>query len=534
MTRRARWLVALGLAALPACGRERVPTSATSGPTFVYLRGKDSPTADPAPATDGESALLITNVFDTLVQFKYGGFEVEPALATSWEVAPDRTSITFALREGVRFHDGTPCDGAAVALSFERQRDRTHALNFQDPDPAEKGLKAQYPYWGDLCGFVSRVTAVDAKTVRFEMSEPMPPFFLQVLAIFSNSIVSPAALAKGKGHVARHPVGTGAFRLASWAEGQEITLEANPDWWGGRPAIGRLVLKVATNPKGALLALENGQVHGIDMVDTHDVDRARANPALRLHEVSPGLSVCYLSLNNDVAPFDDVRVRRAAALAIDKARIVRSAYHGGAAPIATLVPPGMEGHLAIPDRKPDPKAARALLKEAGKEGVRVRLHYMGNPRPYVPDPDALATALREDLREAGFDVELKKEEWPAHLPLMQNGDHQMGILGWTPDVADADNYLYVLLDKEGARKPANNVSFYRSEAFHEKVAAARRSHDAAERRRLYEEAQRIAFDDVPLVPLVALPRRAVMAAKVAGFRLDPVSSPRFARVSIAP
>jgi peptide/nickel transport system substrate-binding protein len=243
VSRRARCWLALALAALPACGRERATTTPGAGPTFVYLRGKDSPTADPAPATDGESALLISNVFDTLVQFEYGGFDVEPALATSWDVAADKKSVTFTLREGVKFHDGTPCDGPAVALSFERQRDRTHPLNFQTEDAAHPGRKEPYPYWGDLCGFVSRVSAPDAKTVRFEMSEPMPPFFLQVLAIFSNSVVSPAALARGKGFVARNPVGTGAFRFVSWTEGQEITLEANPDWWGGKPAIGRLVLK---------------------------------------------------------------------------------------------------------------------------------------------------------------------------------------------------------------------------------------------------------------------------------------------------
>lgn len=520
MNRSAAGVLVLLASSLVSCGRERVVPTAGAGPTFVYARGKDSPTADPAVATDGESALLISNVFDGLVRFEYGGFDVEPALATSWEVAADKRSATFSLRPGVRFHDGTACDGPAVALSFERQRDVAHPFNFR---------KDRYPYWGDMFGFVSKVSAPDAKTVRFEASEPLPPFFLPLLAVFSSSVVSPAALAKGKEYVAGHPVGTGAFRFVSWESGQEIDLEANPDWWGGRPALGRLVLKVVPSPKGALLALENGQVQGIDAVDTHDVARVETNRSLRLHRVSAGLSVCYLSLNNDAPPFDDVRVRRAVALAIDKPRIVRAAYSGIAAPIATLLPPGMDGHLEIKDRVRDTAAARALLKEAGAEGKRVRLHYMSNPRPYVPDPDALAAQIREDLREAGLEVDLRKEEWVRHLPLMQNGEHQMGILGWSPDVADADNYLYVLLDKESAVKgSANNVSFYRSEAFHEKVAAARRSYDPGERRRLYEDAQRIAFDDVPMVPLVALPRMAALSVRAKGFALEPVSSPRFA------
>jgi peptide/nickel transport system substrate-binding protein len=351
--------------------------------------------------------------------------------------------------------------------------------------------------------------------------------------MFSSSIVSPKALEKGKEFVYRNPVGTGAFKVASWTSGQEIVLDANPSWWGGRPKLDHVVLKVDTNQRGWLARLETGAAQAMDTVPTEDVPRVEGDPKLRLYRVEAGLSVCYLSLNNDVKPFDDVRVRRGVALAIDKERIVRAAYSGQAVPIATLLPKGMEGHLEIPDRKRDAAAAKALFREAGVLGSTVRLHYMSNPRPYVPNPDALAAQIREDLREAGLEVDLRKEEWARHLPLMQDGGHQLGVLGWSPDVPDADNYLYVLLDKEGAVKgSANNVSFYRSEAFHEKVAAARRSYDAAERRRLYEDAQRIAFDDVPLVPLVALPRTAASTAKVKGFVLDPVSSPRFAWTSL--
>src|SRR5947207_7390001 len=118
--------LALAFAPLPACGRDRGGDSGGGGgtggakTTFVYARGKDSPTADPALATDGESAILITNVFDTLVRFTYGGFDVEPGLATSWKEADDHRSMTFTMRPGLKFHDGTPCDAAAAHISFDR------------------------------------------------------------------------------------------------------------------------------------------------------------------------------------------------------------------------------------------------------------------------------------------------------------------------------------------------------------------------------------------------------------------------------
>jgi peptide/nickel transport system substrate-binding protein len=509
--RRPTWAPLLALVALAACGRDRVEpsgggtgsgdaagTSPGGRPTLVYARGKDSPTADPALATDGESAILLVNVFDGLVRFRYGKIDVEPALAESWEIAQDKRSATFRLRAGVRFHDGTPLDGPAAALSFERQRDKRHRHHFTD---------GEYPYWGDMFGSVAAVTAPDDRTVRFEFSEPMPPFFLEMLALFSASVVSPKALEQGKEFVLRNPVGTGAFRFVSWQSGREITLEANDEWWGGRPKVGRLVLKVTS---------------------------VRGDARLALQQVPTALSVCYLSLNNDAPPFTDVRVRRAVAMGINKAGLVRAAYQGLATPIASLLPPGMTAHLPIPDRARDVEGAKRLLREAGAAGAKVTLHFPSNVRPYLPDPDTTATQIREDLREIGLEVELKKEEWTSHLALMQDGRHQMGILGWTPDVPDADNYLHVLLDKDNARKgSASNVSFYRSEAFHEKVAAARRSHDAAERKGLYEEAQRIAFDDCPLVPLIAMPRTAALSVRVRGFVLDPMTSPRFAWTSIA-
>ncbi len=538
MSRRAIGIVA-GLALmLAACGREKAdPAGATAGvgsvggtgggkalQTFVYARGKDSPGLDPAEETDGEAALVLVNVYDTLVRFKPGSAETEPALATKWTAAADHLSMTFELRPNVKFHDGTPFDAAAVVANMERQRDPAHRFNF---------LKDRYAYWGDMFGFVKACSAPAPMTVRFDFAAPMPSFFLPLLAMFSASIVSPRALEQGKAFVARNAVGTGAFRFRSW-EKEEITLEANDDWWDGRPALDRLVFVVVTNSGTASLKLEGGQVDGIDNVATRDVPRLAKDPRFTLQQVNPGLSVCYLSMNNDVKPFDDVRVRRAVALAIDKKRIVDAAYDNLAAPIVTLVPPSVPFSAAIPERVRDVGAAKKLLAEANATGAKVRLQYPSNSRPYLPNPDAVAAQIRDDLREIGLEVELKKEEWSAYLKLTKHGEHQMCVLGWTPDVYDADNYLYVLLSKEGAVKgSANNVSFYRSDAFQERVARARTSYDPDERRRLYAEAQQIAFDDVPMVPLIVQPRTSATAAYVKGFMMDPISSPRFARVTLS-
>jgi peptide/nickel transport system substrate-binding protein len=153
----------------------------------------------------------------------------------------------------------------------------------------------------------------------------------------------------------------------------------------------------------------------------------------------------------------------------------------------------------------------------------------------MPRPHVVAAQVREDLAEIGIEVTLRKEEWNPLLDQLSNGEHEMALIGWSADVPDADNFLYVLLDKDAATKgSANNYSFYRSEAFHELVVAARRTYDPAERRALYEKAQRLVDEDAPLVPLVHTPRTAATLATVEGFRIDPVTSPRFAWASLRP
>jgi peptide/nickel transport system substrate-binding protein len=509
ITRRALALVALGLALLPAsCGKgdpagKGGGASGTGGATtFVYARGKDSPTHDPAEATYGESAIVLVNVYDTLVRFKYGSSAIEPALAVAWEAAADRRAMTFTLRDGVRFHDGSACDAAAVVANFERQRDLSHPFHFTAPGQPP----ARYPYWGDMFGFVAKTTAVDVRTVRFEFNEPMPPFFLSLLAMVTNSIVSPKALEQGAGYVKRHPVGTGAF-VWGCRENEEITLTANPSWWGGKPAIDRLCSRWSPSSR-TRTRLESGQVDGVDNLASKDVPRAKANAKVKVHEVATGLSVCYLAMNNDRKPFDDVRVRQAVALAVDKPRLAAIAYDGLATPIATLVPPGVEGHAGLPDRARDVKEARRLLEEAKAVGTKVTLRYMGNPRPYAPDPGAIAAQLRDDLRDAGLEVELRKDEWASHLQAMQNGDHELGILGWTPDVPDPDNYLYVLPTRARCHRPTTFDFTGR------RVPRAGGGRAAVVRRGcLYADAQKVAFDDAPMVPLVAMPRVAAVGRR---------------------
>lgn len=516
-------LLALGLVAF-ALSRRRGEAPAPAGPgetTLVWARGKDSIKLDPADITDGESAKVTTQIFDTLVQYKDGSTEVEPGLALSWETSHDGLAWTFTLRDGVLFHDGTPCDAEAVAFSFRRQMDPAH--------PAHTG---DFVYWRDMFGDVAAVDAPDARTVRFTLKQPYTPF-LSNLAMFSAGIVSPAAFEKHGKEFARNPVGTGPFVFRKWERDARIELVANDRHWNGRPTIDRLVIQVVPDNTARYLLLADGKVHLMDGLSPQHVEAVRKDVRLALH-AAPGMNVAYLAMNNAAPPFDDARVRRALAYALDLAGIARGLYLGMAEPAANPIPPTVWGHHAgLSPRARDPDAARRLLADAGvPTGTRIALSAFSNPRPYMPEPSKVATAIRSALKEIGLDCTVEMRDWAEHLAHVQSGRHQICLLGWSGDNGDPDNFLYVLLDRENAAPPASNVSFYRSEPVHDLLVAARREAALEARAALYRKAQEAIHADCPLVPLVHASQLMASTARLSGFALHPAGLVRLARAAL--
>jgi peptide/nickel transport system substrate-binding protein len=506
--------------ALPADGEPR------RGGTLVWGRGADAVSLDPADVTDGESVKAIEAMFDTLVRYKAGATEVEPALATSWEVSEDRKTWTFTLREGVTFHDGSALDADAVVFSFERQRDPQHEFH-----------QGEFVYWQDQFSFVTKVEKKDAKTVVFTLDRPFVPF-LTNLAMFTASIVSPKAFrdAKAAGKdPAAHPVGTGPFKLVEWRRGDAIVFEAFDAHWGGRPHLDRLILRTIPDNNSRFMLLKKGELQGMDGLNNADVKEAVALPDVRVL-AQPGMNVCYLSFNCKKAPFDDPRVRRACAMAIDLQRVAERVYYGLATPAANPLPPSLFGHADdLRPRAPDREAAKALLAEAGHpQGFETTLWVMSNPRPYVGQPDKLAQYLQAALTQIGVKVTIEKKEWASYLEEVQKAEHEMCIMGWIGDTGDPDNFLYVLLDKDNARVgSASNYSFYESEAVHDLLGRARVEADAAKRGDLYVQAQRAIYEDCPMVPLVHTTQVSAFRKEVRHFRLHPTGVLDFRKTWLA-
>ena len=497
---------------LGACsGRVR-----TEPRTLVVATVRDATTLDPAGFSDTESQHVVMQIFETLVRFDKVGGNPKPSLAVKWSEAADHKSWTFELRRGVRFHDGTIMDADAVVVSFERQRDHGHRYHFHD-----------FVYWESSFRNIKKVEKVDRYTVRVRLDAPYAPF-LHNVAMFPVSIVSPAALAKHGPAIASHPVGTGPFEFVGWRKGRDIKLKKNPRYWGRKPKVDRLVIKVIPDSRHRFMGLESNHVDVALGLSNPDLQLVSLHPKLKLRQLE-GNNVAYLAMNNAKPPFDDMRVRQAVNHAVNKRAVVKLVYQGLAIPARGPLPPGSLGyHEETTTYAYRPALARKMLEVAGWKGEsrrQLKLYVMSNPRTYVPSPVLAARMIARNLADAGMDVKLVVKPFKEFLKATQDGDHDLCLGGWTGDNGDPDNFLYMLLDKDNARKgSARNLAWFTHQQFHTLLSLARQENGRYGRQKLYRRAMEIVADEAPWVPLAH--SRVVVGTRssIHGFQPNPYTA----------
>jgi peptide/nickel transport system substrate-binding protein len=466
----------------------------------------------------------MNNIFEGLVRYKAGSTEVEPDLATSWESSPDGLVWTFHLRQGVKFHDGTPFNADAVVFSLERQRDENHPFH----------QYGEWEYWGWCFGEIAKTEKVDDYTVKITLLKAFAPF-ISTMAMFTAYIVSPANAEQLKDKALSNPVGTGPFKFVEWVRGDHITLEKNSDYWGNKAKIDKLIFKVITDPSARFLALQKGEVQGMEFPNPDDLQKIESDSNLQILS-QPGLNVGYLAMNmgKDTPgfqePFANVKVRQAINYAINKKDIVEHLYKGTAEVAKNPLPPTLWGfNDAIQDYEYNPAKAKQLLAEAGyPNGFKTNLWAMPVSRPYMFDPQKIGTAIQADLKNVGIDAEIVSYDWGTYLDKTAAGEHAMCLLGWTADYADPDNFIYVLLDQDAATVgSAGNVAFYRNSEIHKLDMEAQAATDFDKRVELYKQAQVIIHNDAPWVPIANAKQILVFNKNVKGFVLYPTGDYRF-------
>jgi peptide/nickel transport system substrate-binding protein len=463
------------------------------GGTLTWGRGGDSVTLDLAQATDGESIKGGIQVLENLVMFKKDSMDVEPQLATSWEVGKDGLTWTFKLRKGVKFHDGTPFNGQAVKISFDRVIDKNH--------PLYKFGTWRYPALG--LGPVKEVKVIDDFTVTLKTEKPYAPLVAN-LALWLCPILSPAAMEKYKGDIGRNPVGTGPFKFSKWIKDDQIILERNDDYWGQKPLLDRIILKSIPEVSARYMALQSGAVDIADDLDADSIQMAKKNTALAMVE-RPSVNVGYLAFNTKKPTLSNKLVRQAIAHAIDKETIVKTIFGGLAIAAKNPFPPSMWGYnYKIQDYDYSVQKAKDLLAKAGyPKGFNIELWAMPVSRAYMPEPVKTAELIQGYLAAVGINAKIVRHEWGVYLDKTSKGEHELMMMGWLGGNADPDNFLYGLLSSDNAKPPAANVAFWENPEFDKLIKEAQQifDRDKAKRAALYLKAQEIFHEDEPWVPL---------------------------------
>ncbi len=475
-------------------------------------------------------------VYNRLIEFERGTTNLQPALAESWEISDDGLEYTFRLRPGVKFHttDGfTPSRDLSaedVVFSFERQWKQDH------PYHSVSGGSYEYFVSTGMPELLQAVEAVDEQTVRFVLKQPAAPFLAMLAMDFASIMSAEYAQAMQEAGTPEQldlqPVGTGPFQLVAYQKDAVIRYKAHPDYWAGKAPLDDLVFAITPDASVRWQKLQAGECHVMPYPNPADLEAIAANPDVNLLE-QEGLNVGYLAFNTEKEPYTDKRVRQALNMAINKEAILDAVFQGSGTIAKNPMPPTLWGYNeAVEDYSYDPEGAKALLEEAGVSGLKTNIWAMPVQRPYNPNARRMAELVQADWAKVGVEAEIVSFEWGEYLKRSLEGEHETVLLGWTADIADPDNFLFVLLGCEAAQGGANRARWCH-EPFDELLVQAKQTTDMAERTRLYEEAQLIFKEEAPWVTIAHSIVFKPLRKEVVDFRIDPFGGHIFYGVDLA-
>jgi len=429
---------------------------------------------DPALAIDTDSYMVITNIFDGLTKYERGTTEIEPNLATSWDI-PDPVTFIFTLREGVTFHDGTPFNAESVKYSFDRVID----------------LAGPPAYLFDV---INKTEVIDPYTVKITLNYEFIPF-PSIMANPVASIVSPTAVDDLGDDFNEKPVGTGPFKFESWSVGNELILVFNEDYYDGAPKLEKVVYKSIPEASAVKAAIELGDVDIVvsGRILAEDLSDLENNPDIRIYE---GISstIEYLGFNALVQPLNDSRIREAIAYAIDYDAIINDVMGGFADRVGGPIPPSIFGYKELPLIQRDISKAEQLLSDAGyPDGFDITLTY----NIESVERRKVAEQIRDNLGDIGIIVSIKGLDWDSSLDEYLDMGHELMLNNWFPDYFDPDSYLFPQFHSWSAAPYGANIFGLEDPEIDALIDDGLITTDSNERALIYGEAQEKIVENIP-------------------------------------
>jgi dipeptide transport system substrate-binding protein len=505
--------------------------------TLVYCSEGSPEGFNPQIATAGTTFDASARpIYNRLVEFERGTTKIVPGLAESWEVTGNGTIYTFKLRKGVKWQTAsgfTPTrdfNADDVLFTMNRQWKTDH--------PYHKVSGGKYEYFNSmgLPDILASIDKVDDSTVRFTLKQPEAPFLANMAmdwaSIFSAEYADKMMAAKTPEKVDTDPVGTGPFYRVSYQKDAIIRYKAHPNYWAGKAKLDDLVYAITPDASVRYAKLKAGECHVMPYPNPADLAAMEKDPTINLMK-QEGLNIGYWAFNTEKKPFDDVRVRRALSMAVDKKAIVDAVFLGSGVPAVNPIPPTIWSYNPnVKDIPYNPDGAKKLLAEAGlPNGFEMDLWAMPVQRPYNPNARRMAEIIQADLAKINVKANIVTYEWAEYLKRTKNGDHQSLLLGWTGDNGDPDNFLHTLLGCDAAKDGTNRARWC-YKPFDDLVVAAKRTPDLEKRTELYMKAQEVFKDQAPWYTVAHSVQYKPVRKEVIDFKLSPFGAHVFYGVDI--
>jgi peptide/nickel transport system substrate-binding protein len=533
-------LLAIAALVLTGCAQSERDDSGSSdgGDKFVFAGSAEPVALDPFFASDGETFRVSRQIFEGLVGTKPGTADPAPLLATEWTVSDDGLTYGFTLRDDVKFQDGSDFNAEAVCSNFDRWYNMPESSQTDDLTyyyaTLFRGFKT-----GDRAdeAIYESCTADSATEATIKLKKPFAGF-ISAMSMPAFSMQSPTALKEYQDDGAQnprtteystaHPVGTGPFTFGQWERGKQITLEANDDYWGEKPAIDQAIIVAIDDPKARADALANGEIDGFDLVGPADI-QSLEEQGFQIENRDP-FNVLYLGINQKVKPLDDPLVRQAIAHALNKEEIVNASMPEGTETALEFVPPTVNGYTEdVTQYDYDPEKAKQLLQQAGADGATIEFNYpTGVSRPYMPQPEDTFNVIRTQLQAVGLKIKPTADQWdPDYLEKIQGTpDHGIHLLGWTGDYNDTDNFLGVFFGTATAEWGFTNQKLF------DDLKQARGLPTVEEQKPVYEKINQEVMDYLPGIPLAHPVPSLAFSPDVQGYQPSPVQDEVWNTISL--
>lgn len=475
-------------------------------------------TLDPALSIDTYADTVTRQVFDGLVQFDKD-LNVIPAIAKSWKISPDGLIYTFYLREGVKFHNGREVTADDFVYSFTRIIDRksnspaAHLMEkvlgvneFQDGKTTDvKGLRSSGKYIFEI-----------------KLSSPFSPF-ISVLGTCYLKVVPKEEIEKPLPAFARMPIGTGPFKFVSMKEGEEILLEANPDYFEGRPYLDKIIFKIfhGAPREKILIELKEGNLEesSIPPKEIEEIVKEKRYPFFQ----KPLLSLRFYGLNLSSKPLDNKNLRKAINFAMNKKSIISEIHKNQFNLAKGILPPGMPGYDPMRNPYPfDETKAKKILSEGGyTRGKDVpTLEIWSASRSEAAQKEL--NEIQSQLKKVGIPTKINFEtNWPSFESMLRANKAPVFIYAWYADFPDPDNFLGTLFHS----KSRYNFVGYHNPEVDRLLDHGRVERDYLKRMEMYRKIEEIVLEDAPIIPMVNHLFQVVYQPYVRGVEVNALGGP---------